>query len=71
MKRTFVDSSHWIGAFSKKDKWKEEGKKFIEWFEEQDPSKSKIIITYGEISQNSDFFGIIRKLFITHVIYRS
>lgn len=51
MKLTLVDSTHWIGAFYDRDKYKEEGKSFKEWFKKQDGKKSRIIITYGILTE--------------------
>jgi len=51
MKLTLVDTSHWVGAFSRRDDYKEEGKKFLEWFDQQDEKKSKIITTYRVLTE--------------------
>ena len=62
MKHTLVDTSHWVGAFTKKDKFKEEGKKFLDWFDKQDKNNSRIITTYSVLTEvvawliNKDYF---------------
>jgi len=55
MKLTLVDTSHWVGAFSRRDDYKEEGKKFLEWFDQQDEKKSinKIVEILINISMPS------------------
>ena len=51
MKKTLVDTGHWIGAFYDRDNWSKEGKRFLKWFEDQDGEKSRIIITYGILTE--------------------
>ena len=51
MKKTLVDTGHWVGAFYDKDNWNKEGKRFLKWFGEQDGEKSRIIITYGILTE--------------------
>ncbi len=51
MSLTLVDSTHWIAAFYERDKYKEVGKIFREWFYKHDVKKGKIIITYGILTE--------------------
>ncbi len=51
MRKTLVDTGHWVGAFYEKDKWNKEGKLFRKWFEKQDGNTSRIIITYGILTE--------------------
>lgn len=54
MKKTIVDSGHWIGAFyegDNRDKWYKYGKEFQKWFDKQDKEKSRIIITYSVVTE--------------------
>ncbi len=51
MKKTLVDTGHWVGAFYDRDNWSKEGKRFLRWFEDQDGEKSRIVITYGILTE--------------------
>lgn len=75
MDRVIADSSIWIGAFVKKDKWHKNGKKFLEWLEKQE--NVRVIVPVGVIYEV--IAGILEKydggfekankaldLFVTH-----
>lgn len=51
MKKVLVDSGHWIGACFERDRWKTEGKLFLEWFEKQNKNSCQIIITHGILTE--------------------
>lgn len=47
MNIVIADASIWIGAFVKKDKWHENGKKFLQWLQRQE--NIRVIIPIGVI----------------------
>lgn len=47
MKTIIVDTNIWIGAFIKKDKWHENGKKFLQWLQKE--KEVRVIVPIGVI----------------------
>lgn len=47
MKTVIVDSNIWIGAFIKKDKWHENGKRFLQWLHKE--KNIRVIVPIGVI----------------------
>ncbi|MBD3196748.1 MAG: PIN domain-containing protein [Candidatus Lokiarchaeota archaeon] len=75
MKTVIADASIWIGALVKKDKWHENGKKFLKWVDNE--ANIRVIIPIGIIYEviagilNKSYGGFekankVLKLFMNH-----